>query len=216
MDLGSTLPRYNAVFLVGPSSAGKTTLCYAIIDDLKSSSTNEVVFIEEVARKVITTKDLPRYDLGDLRRQQQIVSAQLIEETEALSKLAGGAGKILIGDRSAVDSIAYGGLSDPPELQHSKRKALVESNEFQTMLRYYRSESVLFILMDQVREWFVDDGRVNIIDDPTYPHFKEIMIALGVQFIEMGPEMKNLEDRVAAVKRWMGLTPRTFDLRSLS
>lgn len=91
-----------AIYLVGPSSAGKTTLCNALARTLGLS--NEV-HISEVARTVMRERGFTRDDVGKLEMQKAIMEAQLKEDRSArhyATKTRGVRAGIVLSDRSVT------------------------------------------------------------------------------------------------------------------
>lgn len=69
-----------AIYLVGPSSAGKTTLCNALATTL---GLPKEAHISEVARTVMRERGFTRDDVGKLEMQKAIMEAQLKEDRSA-------------------------------------------------------------------------------------------------------------------------------------
>lgn len=69
--------RITAIYIVGPSSAGKTTLCNALAASLNLP---QKVCISEVARTVMRERGFTRNDVGKLEMQKAIMEAQLKED----------------------------------------------------------------------------------------------------------------------------------------
>lgn len=194
------------IFIIGPSSTGKTTLCTALAKEL---ALPPECWITETARHVMRTHGFTREDVGKLEMQSAIMHAQIGNEekgrTFAKGMLTPSHG-LLLSDRSAIDALVYAILtSSTDEEAEVRRKELVESAEFQRALKHYRRAT--FILLRPVLEWFVDDG-VRSLDDPEQNllAFRKILQELGVNFKEMGGETMSLSDRVEFVITNPGLT----------
>jgi len=122
--------------------------------------------------------------------------AQLKQEEAARSVAGGSALPMVLSDRSAIDPVAYAVLTAANEGDARERmRVLVETPEFQTALRRYREET--FILFKPVPEWFVDDGvRTIEKQSQTLEVFHDILKELGIPYVELGEEIKDLQARV--------------------
>jgi nicotinamide riboside kinase len=141
------------IYVVGPSSTGKTTLCRAVAAGL---GLNGPEFITEVAREVMEREGYTRYDVGKLEMQATIMRAQLLREQKGRIA-ASRAGSILLSDRSAIDAIAYAVLTSASEEEAQRRmQNLTQSGDFQLALSRYRESQ--FVLLGPVPEWWEDDG----------------------------------------------------------
>ena len=69
-----------AIYVVGPSSTGKTTLCDALAATL---GLPREVCISEIARTVMREQGFTRNDVGKLEMQKAIMDAQLKEDKSA-------------------------------------------------------------------------------------------------------------------------------------
>ncbi|RDB18597.1 hypothetical protein Hypma_014703 [Hypsizygus marmoreus] len=181
---------HKSLYVVGPSSTGKTTLCNAVA---KKLHLNENAVVGEVARHVMATQGYTRKDVGSLEMQQAIMDAHLQRENE------GRMGAVRLCDRSAIDPIVYAVLT-APNAEEAKRRQdiLVHSPLFQLALQGYRDS--IFLLLAPVPEWVVDDG-VRLIESQARCHdiFKTVLRELDIAFRELGPEMRFLEERIMAV-----------------
>jgi nicotinamide riboside kinase len=188
-----------AIYIIGPSSTGKTTLCSALYKALVLEAPS---YITEVARKVMRSKGFTREHVGKLEMQKAIMEAQLAAEVEGRMYVAQrGQRQVLLSDRSAVDAITYTILtSKNKEEAEYKRRILVSSPQFQLALSSYRQ--AIFILLTPVPEWLVDDG-VRSMDDGhrCLAVFRQVLSELEIKYEEIGGNMKDLSDRVEFVKR---------------
>jgi nicotinamide riboside kinase len=193
-----------AIYIVGPSSTGKTTLCNALIPRLGLTSD---MCITEVARTVMKEQGFTRADVHSLAMQQAIVNAQAARDRQARQKAAE-AGvprlqSILLSDRSAVDAVVYAALSDMTT-QAENTKALISSPEFLEVLPFYRSLHSTFVLLRPIPEWVVDDGVRSLADgEHCYAMFVKILKELDIPFVELGEGCRWLEERVAFVRRFV-------------
>lgn len=132
----------------------------------------------------------------DIEMQKTIMEAQLEEEEVARSVAGGSAVRTVLSDRSAVDPLAYAVLTAANEGDARERmQVLVDTPEFQTALRRYQEGT--FILFKPVPEWLVDDGVRSIEkQDRTLEVFRSILEELGIPYVELGEEIKDLQARV--------------------
>ncbi|KAJ7689925.1 AAA domain-containing protein [Mycena rosella] len=178
------------IYVVGPSSTGKTTLCNALA---KRLGLTEKQFVTEVARRVIKDLGLTRDDIGLLNMQKAIMLAHLARERENRDTGA------QLCDRSAVDPIVYAifTAASPAEAQ-ARKAALISLPEFQQALPGYRS--ALFVLLTPVREWLIDDGFRHVGDQSAVlAIFREMLRELGIPYREIGWEMRFLPERSSFV-----------------
>jgi len=189
---------------VGPSSAGKTTLCDALS---KRCGIRSPAYITEIARTVMREEGFTRKDVGKIEMQYAIMKAQVAADRTARSAVARREAPILLGDRSAVDPIVYTYLSSPTDGDR-RANILIESSEFQQCLGQLRSS--LFILLAPIPEWVEDDG-VRSVDEAfaTIDGFRDILNRLRIPFHEIDGSCRPLEDRVQRVMRLAGLTSKT-------
>jgi len=186
------------IYIIGPSSTGKTTLCDALASRLGLKAPT---FITEVARDVMERDGYTRNDVGKLEMQVAIMEAQLLRENEARAAAAR-TGRIMLSDRSAIDAIVYAVLNSANEDEGQRRfQKLTNSPRFQLALSTYR-QSVI-VLLSPVPEWLVDDG-IRSVDNQaqSLAVFKNVLRKLGIVHREIGPEMKDLDERTTVV---MGL-----------
>ncbi|KAE9396456.1 hypothetical protein BT96DRAFT_860948 [Gymnopus androsaceus JB14] len=191
-----------AIYIVGPSSTGKTTLCNALAAQLGLPFD---MHITEVARTVMKEQGFTRADVHSLAMQHAIVKAQAARDLEARQKSVAeysALGRpVLLSDRSAVDAVVYSALSELTA-KSGNTKFLVSSPDFQNVLSFYSSSSSTFVLLRPIRDWLVDDG-VRSLDDGEhcYDMFVKILKELGIRFIELGQDCRWLEERVAFIRR---------------
>jgi nicotinamide riboside kinase len=137
-----------AIYVVGPSSTGKTTLCHALAEKLGLKAP---AYITEVARTVMREIGCTRKDIGKLAMQTAIMKAQLQREDEGRSQ------QVLLSDRSAIDPIVYAILTSTTEDEaKQRRESLTNLPQFQLALSRYRRST--FLLLTPVPEWVLDDG----------------------------------------------------------
>ncbi|KAJ7598371.1 AAA domain-containing protein [Mycena floridula] len=179
------------IYVVGPSSTGKTTLCDALTSRLGLASSS---YVKEVAREVMQTRGFTRNTIGLMEMQEAIMDAQLGRENQCLAQ-----SQILLCDRSAVDPVVYAVLTAAtPEEAIERKKSLTESKKFQEALERYRDS--VFVLLEPVAEWLVDDGTRHIDNqEECYGIFEQILSELGIWFRPIGPSVKNLEERTSLV-----------------
>ncbi|KAJ6529210.1 AAA domain-containing protein [Mycena capillaripes] len=171
------------IYVVGPSSTGKTTLCKALAKRLGLSGPQ---FITEVARRVIKGLGLGRDHIGMLEMQRAIMLAHLEKERENAN------GSAQLCDRSAVDPIVYAIFTATnQEDAETRKQALVGLPEFQSALPQYRKS--LFVLLTPVKEWVVDDGFRHVGDETKIlAIFRDMLSELGIAYREIGTDMRFL------------------------
>jgi len=135
--------------------------------------------------------------------QQTILKAQLEREVETRLVASHSPIRLVLSDRSAIDAVAYAIMTavNKEDEQHRKR-LLLDSPQFQNALPWYQEG--FFILFKPVSEWLVDDG-VRSMDErgQNVEVFRGIMRELGIPFVELGDEIKDLQLRVAFARRVM-------------
>ncbi|KAA1476796.1 hypothetical protein DENSPDRAFT_785522 [Dentipellis sp. KUC8613] len=173
-----------AIYIVGPSSTGKTTLCRALAAHLGLPRAQHIT---EVARA----------DVGTLAMQRAIMHAQLAEDARAR---IGNARGIVLSDRSAVDAVVYAALADAADHDGGSRsRTLLAAPELQAALPAYRAST--FVLLAPVAEWLVDDGVRSLEDGwACFGEFRRMLGELGIPFVELGSSCRWLEERVAFVR----------------
>ena len=128
-----------AIYVLGPSSSGKSTLCDALARYLDLDRTR---YVREVARTVMREQGFTRKDVDTYAMQQAIMTAQLKAEQKILERNEVSADAdegcvIMLSDRSAVDPIVYAATSRSPGAEDMRRK-LREDKAFQSVLPFYR------------------------------------------------------------------------------
>ena len=128
-------PAFEAVFVLGPSSSGKTTLCEALASALRIPPAQ---YIKEVARTVMKTHGFTRDDTDTYEMQHAIMTAQLRAEQIAMAAVAQrNAHGLILSDRSAVDPIVYAGTSTASGAEE-RRQRLLHDDAFRTILPFYQ------------------------------------------------------------------------------
>jgi nicotinamide riboside kinase len=179
------------IFIIGPSSTGKTTLCTALAQRLAIPPS---AHITEVAREVMRSTGFSRKDVGTLDMQGAILTAQLGREEAALD--AKRAHRVVLSDRSGIDPAVYAILTAKNEEEAEvRKKALTDNDAFEHARERYRHS--LVVLLAPVTEWLVDDG-VRALDDHERCStvFKQVLQWVDVPYKEMGGECRDLSDRV--------------------
>jgi len=187
-----------AIYVVGPSSTGKTTLCNALAAKLGLEAP---AYITEVARKVMRETGYTRGDIGKIGMQMDIMKAQLQREDER-KLTATKSQRVLLSDRSAIDPIVYAIFTSTSEEEAQQRRdSLINSPQFQLALPGYRHS--IFLLLKPVQEWVWDDGIRSLEDrDRCLDLFRKTLDELGICYREMGPDMMFLAERIVVT---MGL-----------
>ncbi|KAJ7639976.1 AAA domain-containing protein [Mycena polygramma] len=189
------------IYVVGPSSTGKTTLCTALA---KRLGLNGSQVVTEVARRVIKALGLGRENIGLLEMQKAIMLAHLEQEQQSRE------GSAQLCDRSAVDPIVYAifTAANAADAQ-SRKEALVDLPEFQRALPRYRES--FFILLDPVKDWIIDDGFRHVGDETRIlAIFQDTLAELGIRYREIGPSMRFLPERTSFVMN-LALAPYSID-----
>jgi len=187
-----------AIFILGPSSSGKTTLCNALAKDMQLSND---LYVKEVARHVMKTQGFSRNDVGTYEMQAAIMHAQLQAEVDVLRHADAVAGDVvLLSDRSAIDPIVY--LSTAKNVAEGTESRLLDDRAFQAVLPMYRRS--VFVVLHPVKEWIVDDG-VRSLEDPCMylQALFQTLQELHIRYVELEASVKDLEERVAIVKRYL-------------
>jgi nicotinamide riboside kinase len=144
-----------------------------------------------------STRDLYLMSTSDIGMQQAIMKAQLEQERAARTVAGSGTVRVVLSDRSAVDPVAYAVITAANEEDaRGRMQVLVGTLEFQAALHRYRQGT--FVLFKPVPEWLVDDGvRTMEKQDQTLEVFRNILKELGIPYVELGEEIKDLQARVA-------------------
>jgi hypothetical protein len=218
--------RVTALYIVGPSSAGKTTLCGALAAALGVPS---CACVREVARDVMRIRGFSRTDIGTLAMQQAIANAHVAADAAARAAALEHATKLIpdleaspdgelgyddgdqsrprghglmLSDRCVLDAVAYGLLSDDGQ----NGRALLHSRTVRRALNeVYRTRGAHFVLLAPVADWIVDDGVRSIDNGACVDVFRKLLGELGIRYLELGESCRLLEERVASVRRWAWL-----------
>jgi len=221
------LEHITAIYIVGPSSTGKMTLCNALAKQLGLPAE---AYVTEVARTVMREQGFSRADVDKLDMQQAIVDAHIARDKEARlaalrhstrnnasfsvtnnnggpSPEQGSGGPVypeqpgrravVLCDRSALDAAVYARLGSP-----AAGRAIVGSASFRVALEAYRAQRALIVLLSPVAEWLVDDGVRSLEDGARcLEMFRVVLRELGIRHMEMDVCCRFLEERVAFVRR---------------
>ncbi|KAI9462700.1 AAA domain-containing protein [Boletus coccyginus] len=192
--------RYTELYVVGPSSTGKTTLCNAVSQSLKLHSW---CYITEVARQIMKRRGFTRGDVGKMEMQIAIMLAQLEREAEVCERARNAGEALILSDRSGVDPIIYAVLTAKDEHQaQQKKNLLIGHPTFQNALKRYRRAK--FLLLRPVPEWLVDDGVRSLEQHARSFHlFRAVLAELGISYREIGEDVKDLTERTNWVKEWV-------------
>ena len=127
-----------AIFVLGPSSSGKTTLCDALAAALNISAP---MYIKEVARTVMKTHQFTRDNVDTYEMQHAILEAQLAAERIAIASAMESPRadrRLVLSDRSAIDPCVYAAASRVPGAETRSQK-LLQHEEFRKMLPFYQT-----------------------------------------------------------------------------
>lgn len=194
------------VYVIGPSSTGKTTLCNAVA---KSVGLSTRCYITEVARQVMRSKGYTRADVGTIEMQRAIMLAQLEKEANAFARARWGNNEgLILSDRSGIDPIVYAIMTAKGEGEaRQKEDMLANIPAFQMALRRYKD--AIFLLLNPVEEWLVDDGVRNLDNhERCIKVFRQVLDKFGIKYQEMGAETKRIEDRVRLLEERILLAQR--------
>ncbi|KAG7097912.1 hypothetical protein E1B28_005223 [Marasmius oreades] len=216
-------PKPRRIYLIGPASVGKTTLCNVIANHL---SLPPSVHVAEVARDVIRARGWTREDIGLLEMQQAILDAHAEKERQVIERTATEnferGGIQLLCDRSAVDPIVYavltssrvadadatgsgsgsgsGSSSTGTSLENARRDSLIQSPSFQAILPMYLSPLSSFYLLEPVESWLKDDGFRYVGEQlESFEIFKRVLGELGIVYRLIGKDMLDLDERIRFV-----------------
>lgn len=131
--MGQRATSQRAIFVVGASSTGKTTLCKATAEALAVEAGR---WIRETAREVMRTQGFSRDTTHQVEMQHAIMVAQLKAEAEVRKQPTSHGTILLLSDRSAVDPIVYAATSGVDG--EAKRRRLMHDPMFQATLPFYR------------------------------------------------------------------------------
>ncbi|PVG01696.1 hypothetical protein CPB86DRAFT_683379, partial [Serendipita vermifera] len=213
------------IFVIGASSTGKTTICQALARRLEEKGFC-VFHIAEVARSVMQNHGFTRDDVATLAMQQTIMQAQILEEKKCLVSIENsrfqlkdepGFPCVLLCDRTAIDPLVYATMKLEPD---SVRK-MIQDSLFQESLSRYRGKPdepnngtgkepyttrislrSTIILTGGVKEWIEDDGIRSLYDPyEVTSYFRDVLERLGMEWHEIGENIKDLQERVDWVLR---------------
>ncbi|KAH9477347.1 hypothetical protein JR316_0009553 [Psilocybe cubensis] len=186
-----------SIYVVGPSSTGKTTLCNALAQRL---GLQKPAYVTEIARKVMRDKGYSRDTIGSLQMQQDIMEAYF-EQEKMLDELGC---CVRLFDRSALDPVVYAILtSTDADDRRARKEFLLNSDKFRKVLARYRSDTSLVILLKPVSEWIHDDGVRSLENQQECGEiFEALLHELNIKYRVFGKGVKYLEERVTVV---MGL-----------
>jgi nicotinamide riboside kinase len=195
-------PNPTRIYIVGPSSTGKTTLCAALARRL---ALDPRAHIAEVARGVMRAhpNQFSRATVHTLAMQRAILDAQLQHEHAAEAH----GFEVVLSDRSAVDPVVYAALTAQSEEEAVRRQQTLECAPSVAAARgRYCDARACFVLLRPVPGWLVDDG-VRSLDDHArcVEVFRRVLAEWGIRYHEIGEEMRDIERRVDAVLAYAGL-----------
>lgn len=203
------------IFITGPSSTGKTTLCEALKRRLEASGI--IVYpIAEVARSVMRETGFTREHVNTLEMQQAIMRAQVEAEKRALTLIHDRLREwatlqppmVLICDRCAIDPVVYATMHLSENVVHT----MTDDASFQEAVGLYKAKQTFHnqttnrrlivrptvILTDGVEEWKAVDDGVRSLYDPwkVVAVFRPVLEKFGVIYHEVGEGMKDINKRV--------------------
>ncbi|KAI0028390.1 AAA domain-containing protein, partial [Vararia minispora EC-137] len=176
------------VYVVGPSSTGKTTLCNALAAQL---GLLHEVYVTEVARTVMREHAFTREEVHTQAMQEAIAHAHVAREKEA-RRVAAEHGSLVLCDRCALDAVVYGMLNSEAQGQ-----ILMDIPTIRGALEDYRSAWAHVVLLAPVADWMVDDGVRSMQDGETCVEMYRLLLReLRIAYLEVGEDCRPLEDRV--------------------
>ncbi|KAG2003691.1 hypothetical protein CC2G_004278 [Coprinopsis cinerea AmutBmut pab1-1] len=182
-------PMTRTIYIVGPSSTGKTTLCEVLAKRLGLSGS---AYITEVARQVMKEKGYTREDVGNIQMQMDIMIEHLKREEAGLSDEH----RIVLCDRSAIDPVVYARLTAQSSGEDQSGR-LTDSQAFRAALERYRDPSSLFILLGPVTEWIIDDGIRSLErQEECLQRYRECMKLYDIPYRELGQDTRNILERM--------------------
>ncbi|EMD32885.1 hypothetical protein CERSUDRAFT_87609 [Gelatoporia subvermispora B] len=189
--------RCRTIFVVGASSTGKSTLCNALATTLGITQGR---YIKEIARTVMREIGFTREHTDTYEMQYAIMAAQLAAEERVLQMPLEG-DIIMLSDRSAIDPIVYAATSEVPGAAERER-LLLGDGAFRAILPFYRRS--LFVLLQPVIEWIVDDG-VRSLEDPWRYNsaLMKTLDGLEIPYVQIGEETKNIQARIEFVLSYL-------------
>jgi len=183
-----------SIFLIGPSSTGKSTLSLSLLPHLPSYS-----LISETARRVMIARGYTRLDVSMFPMQRDIFFAQLEEERERMERLQG-----LVADRCCLDAVAYcrkEGVEEEKQLVE-----VLKGEGEEGVVKNYRKGVVVLCL--PVEEFRIDDGVraiSNEIEDSWefVKVYEDLLNEFGIRYHTLGEKESNLDKRVELVLKWL-------------
>ncbi|KAF8877848.1 AAA domain-containing protein [Gymnopilus junonius] len=173
------------IYIMGPSSTGKTTLCNALA--LKLGVPKEA-YVTEVARQVMKETGFSRDTIGSLEMQKAIMEAHFRREE-------------VLDENQVTACISLFDCSTDDSEAQTRKESLIAADKFKkALLEKYRSPNSVVVLLKPVKEWVQDDGVRSLEDLETcLSIFKALLDELRVQYWEFGEDEKRLEERVVRV-----------------
>ncbi|PPQ66633.1 hypothetical protein CVT24_006925 [Panaeolus cyanescens] len=187
-----------SIFIIGPSSTGKTTLCEALAEKLKIPRD---AYVTEVARTVMREKGYSRDTIGLLEMQKAIMEGYYDRQRKL--ELTGNRFPIHLYDRSAIDPVIYAILTAANDTEANDRKrVLTKTVEFRNTID--KCKQSILILLKPVDGWLVDDGVRSIERQrECLDTFQGLLEEWEIPYVEMGEEIPLLTARVQKIEEIM-------------
>ncbi|KAF9057078.1 AAA domain-containing protein [Panaeolus papilionaceus] len=184
-----------SIFIIGPSSTGKTTLCEALVESL---SIPQEAYVTEVARTIMKEKGYSRNTIGVLDMQKDIMEGYYTRQRN-LEQL-GEKYPIHLYDRSVIDPVVYAMLTAPNDDEANNRKDLLtRTPAFRNAVDKFKQS--IMVLMRPVEGWLVDDG-IRSVDNQLecINTFESLLEEWEIPYVSMGDEIQSLTRRVAKME----------------
>ncbi|KAF5334750.1 hypothetical protein D9611_012907 [Ephemerocybe angulata] len=179
-----------AIYIIGPSSTGKTTLCEVLAKRLGLES---AAYVREVARRIMRERGYSRNTIADLQMQLDIMEGHIEDEERAIE-----AANLVLCDRSAIDPIVYAILTAPSaDVAKQRQSTLFSHPAFERALHRYRESASIFILLAPVKSWVVDDGVRSIENQEKCSEiFIQVLRDLGIPYRVLGSDCQSVYERM--------------------
>lgn len=192
-------PLVTGVFLIGPPSAGKTTLLNLLKGALQCE---RILYLEETARELLLETGINRTALDTAATSQvlqdKIFKRQKMRETEAFQMLQNGEADFILADRSLLCPLVFGEIT---ECNRSFLDGLRDE-----LGRHYDGRPIHFIVLPpEAKFWEDDDVRYYPADfskaEAMLQHYTATLDKLDLPYTVLHncPEREHRVDAVLAL-----------------